>query len=151
MFFIKFWKLAAIIFSNILSASFSSPLKMYIMLLSPHITHAGPLSPAQSRVAPWDLFPHLSQREAVARGTEWLLDFIPPMYLALIPVTFVCPHCCEMHRVEDSWVGRSIVKWLSPSWKVFMHQRCKNFIRVKVSKHLHFLSMEAWSSPKSEK
>ena len=113
--------------------------------------HAGPVSPAQSWVALWDLFLPSSWREALGRGTECLLDFILPMYLALILVTSVCPCCNDMLRVEDSWTGRGLVKWLSPSLKVFRHQRCKNFTRVKVFKHFHFLSMEACSSPKSEK
>lgn len=152
MFFIKFWKLAAIISSNILCASFSSPLAMYIMLLSPHITHL------------------MQAPDVTCSITGSTLGFVPTfkpkgscgkrhrmasrLYSSYVPASNTSYFCLSsllwnaQSRRFLSW--QRLVKWLSPSLKVFMHQRCKNFIRVKVSKH-HFLSMEAWSSPKSEK
>jgi len=99
MFFIKFWKLAAISSSNILPASFSSPLAMYIMLLSPHSTHLmqAPDVTCSIMGSTLGFVPTCKPKGSCGKRHR-----MASMYLPLIPVTFVCPRCCEMLRVEDS-------------------------------------------------
>lgn len=105
------------------------------------------MSPARPRVA--GSVPAFEQKEKL-RGEVHTPPGPPyPRVLVPIPVAFVCPHLSEMFSVVEAQAGGGILKLLSPSLKVHRHQRNKNLTRVEASKH--HLSMEARSSPKSEK
>ena len=153
MFFIKFWKLAAIISSNILPASFSSPLAMYITLFSPHITHLMRVPDVTCSIMGSTLgFVPTFEPKGSCGKRHRMASRLYSFYVPASNTSYFCLSLLLWNAQSARFLSwQRLVKWLSPSLKVFMHQRCKNFIRVKISKHLHFLSMETWSSPKSEK